>query len=56
MSKLDRKVKRNELRKQYGNKKMANEFKLYQIYKYGIGEYAKMQNKSVNSILNEEAK
>lgn len=56
MSSLERKVKRNELRKEYGNKKIANEFKLYQIYKYGIGEYAKMQHKSVNSILNEEAK
>lgn len=51
---LERKVKRNELRKLYGHKKMHSEFRLYQINKYGIKEYAKMQHKSVKAVLESE--
>lgn len=54
MSKLERKVKRNELRNKYGNKGVKKEFRLYQVYKYGIGNYAKMQHKSESKILEED--
>lgn len=54
MSKLARKIKRNEIRKTFGNKKMKAEWKINQIHEYGIGEYAKMQKKSVKDILKEE--
>lgn len=51
---LARKIKRNELRNQFGNKKMKNEHKLWQINKYGLYEYARMQGKTVDDILKEE--
>lgn len=54
MSNLERKVKRNELRSQYGNKGIKKEFRLYQVYKYGIGNYAKMRHKSEKKILEED--
>lgn len=54
MSNLERKIKRNEIRNQYGNKGIKKEFRLFQIYKYGIGNYAKMQHKGVNDILGED--
>lgn len=51
MSSLERKIKRQEIRNLYGNKNMKNEFRGYQISKYGLQEYAKMQGKTVNEIL-----
>lgn len=52
---LERKIKRNEIRTQYGNKGIRNEFKLFQIHKYGLAEYAKMNGKTVDEVLKEEA-
>lgn len=54
MSSLERKIKRNELRNQYKNKGIKKEFRLYQVYKYGLGNYAKMQHKTQKDILEEE--
>lgn len=54
MSNLERKIKRNELRNQYGNKEIKKEFRLFQIYKYGIGNYAKMRHMSEKKILEED--
>lgn len=54
MSNLERKIKRNKIRNQYGNKEIKKEFRLFQIYKYGIGNYAKMQNKSIKNVLGED--
>lgn len=54
MSNFERKVKRNELRNKNGNKGIKKEFRLYQVYKYGIGNYAKMQNKKVSDILGDD--
>lgn len=51
---LERKIKRNEIRKQFGQKNMRKEFRMYQVDKYGLANYAKMQNKSVDAILKEE--
>lgn len=51
---LERKIMRNKLRKQYGNKKMKREFKIYELDKHGIANYAKMQKKSVKNILEKE--
>lgn len=51
---LARKIKRNEIRNQFGNKKMKAEHKLWQINKYGLYEYAKMQHKSIDDILKED--
>ena len=53
MSSLERKIKRNELRNKNGNKGIKKEFRLYQVYKYGIGNYAKMQHKSIKDVLEE---
>lgn len=54
MSSLERKVKRNEIRNQYKNKGLKKEFRLYQVYKYGLGNYAKMQHKTEKQVLEEE--
>lgn len=54
MSSLERKVKRNEIRNKNGNKGIKKEFRLYQVYKYGIGNYAKMQNKKIKDVLGED--
>lgn len=54
MSNLERRIKRNEIRNQYGNKAIKKEFRLFQIYKYGIGNYAKMQKKSIKDVLGED--
>lgn len=54
MSNIERKIKRNELRSKYGNKGIKKEFRLYQVYKYGLGNYAKMQGKKQKDILEEE--
>jgi len=53
MSSLERKIKRNEIRSQYKNKGLKKEFRLYQVYKYGLGNYAKMQHKTPKEILEE---
>ena len=54
MSNLERKIKRNELRNKNGNKGIKKEFRLYQVYKYGLGNYAKMQHKSEKKVLEED--
>jgi hypothetical protein len=51
---LERKIKRNEIRNQFGQKNIKKEFRMYQINKYGLANYAKMQHKSVDEILKEE--
>lgn len=51
---LERKVKRNEIRNQYKNKGLKKEFRLYQVYKYGLGNYAKMQKKKPEDVLRED--
>lgn len=33
---LERKIKRNQIREEYGNKNMKNEWKGYQINKYSL--------------------
>jgi len=50
---LERKIKRNQIRKEYGNQNMKNEWKGYQISKYSLGEYAKMQKKTIKQLLAE---
>lgn len=54
MSSIERKIKRNELRSKHGNKGIRKEFRLYQVYKYGIGNYAKMQHISEKKVLEED--
>ena len=51
---LERKIKRNEYRKQYGNKGVKAEWRLYQIHKYSLGGYAKMQNKTIDELMGEK--
>lgn len=51
---LSRKLKRNDIKRNFKNKEVKAEFKGYQMAKYGLAEYAKMQGKSINKILNEE--
>ena len=54
MSNLERKIKRNELRDKYGNKGIKKEFRLYQVYKYGLGNYARMQHISEKKVLEDD--
>ena len=51
---FERKIKRNEIRHEYGNKGLKAEWKTYQVHKYGLEEYAKMQKKTVNELLKEK--
>lgn len=51
---LERKIKRNEIRNQFGQKNIRKEFRMYQINKYGLANYAKMHNKTIDEILKEE--
>lgn len=54
MGSLERKVRRNEIKNLYGTKKMKAEWKIAQIHKYGIEEYAKMQHKSIKDVMQSE--
>lgn len=53
MSNLERKIKRNKIRNDYGNKGLKKEWRLQQVYKYGLGNYAKMQGKTQKQVLEE---
>jgi hypothetical protein len=54
MGSLARKQKRNELRNLHGNKNLRNEWKGFQINKYGLVEYSKICKKSINQIFTEK--
>lgn len=56
MSNAERKIIRNELRNKYGNKGLKAEWRMHQVYKYGLGNYAKMRGKSEKEILEEKVK
>lgn len=51
---LERKVRRNQFRKTNGNKGVKADWRVYQVKKYGLETYAKMQHKSVDEILKEK--
>lgn len=53
MSNATRKIKRNKIRNDYGNKDLKKEWRLQQVYKYGLGNYAKMQGKTQKQVLEE---
>lgn len=48
-----RKISRNKIRNDYGNKGLKKEWRLQQVYKYGLGNYAKMQHKTQKQVLEE---
>lgn len=45
---IDRKINRNKLKKAQGNNKIKNNWRAYQISKYGIKEWCKIYNASTN--------
>lgn len=51
---LERKVKRNQFRNSNGNKGVKADWRVYQVKKYGLETYAKMQKKSIDEVLKEK--
>lgn len=45
---IERKINRNKLKKAQGNNKIKNNWKSYQINKYGIIKWCKLYNSTTN--------
>lgn len=51
---LERKVRRNQFRNTNKNKGVKAEWRIFQVKKYGLENYAKMQHKSIDEVLKEK--